>query len=630
MPGIAAVLNLDGSAVADSQIEQLADALKPYGPDQQGSLIRGSAGFVSCLDYLTPEDRFDRQPLVLGDRFIMLFDGRIDNRSELGETLGIGTNELDSMPDSLIALRLFERWGHKGFERILGDFAIIIMDLQQGCLIGVVDHMGLRGLHYYRSDKRFAVATAPDALFALGWVPRRLNKQRLAETLARCHSDLETTYYQDINRVLPGCIVRVREGKVSTERFWDPLNIASVKFKRDDDYVEAFQEHFSRAVKARLRGFGAPCATITGGLDSSSIAVTAADMLAAHGEKLNTYTQVPEAGFHLDDLRGNYFDERPYVRQIAAANPNLVPHFIEPRTEPILDQMAKQVRLADSPEPAVLNGIWIMDICAAARSAGHKIMLVGEMGNLTFSYGGWELFAELVRRGRWLRLIREIKATGYKWQKAVRQATIRPFIPAPLFLKYKQLRHGGAKPWDSSFIDPEFAATSGPAVHYQRLVGTKQLRVKRFEMYSEVSDWYAKLRAEYGIDTRTPAFDRRLVEFCIGIPTDQYLRKGCDRWLIRRAMKGRLPDTVLYNKRTGIQSADWFPRLTREREHLEEEVRRLALNEEVASILDLNQLASALKNWPERQPPLYSPESGRLRAIPPAFAMAYFVEKYTG
>jgi hypothetical protein len=35
-----------------------------------------------------------------------------------------------------------------------------------------------------------------------------------------------------------------------------------------------------------------------------------------------------------------------------------------------------------------------------------------------------------------------------------------------------------------------------------------------------------------------PAFDRRLVEFCIGVPEDQYLRNGCDRWLIRRAMKG--------------------------------------------------------------------------------------------
>ena len=100
----------------------------------------------------------------------------------------------------------------------------------------------------------------------------------------------------------------------------------------------------------------------------------------------------------------------------------------------------------------------------------------------------------------------------------------------------------------------------------RRLVITGWARVNDFHCYSEMADWFAKLRAGFGIDIRTPAFDRRVVEFCIGIPEDQYLRKGCDRWLIRRAMKGRLPDVVLYKRKYGVQAADWYPRLTRERD----------------------------------------------------------------
>ena len=262
-------------------------------------------------------------------------------------------------------------------------------------------------------------------------------------------------------------------------------------------------------------------------------------------------------------------------------------------------------------------------------------MLVGEMGNLTISYNGLGLFAELVRRGQWLKLILEITATGYKWQKAVRQWTIGPFIPAPLFRKYKQWRHRGTTPWNWSLIHPEFAATSGLAERVRqefdaRPANCKLARVQNFSAYSESADWYAKLRAEFGIDFRTPAFDRRLVEFCIGIPTDQYLHKGCDRWLIRRAMKGRLPDAVLYKKKYGVQAADWFPRLTRERDRLAKEVKRLALNVEVASIVDLNRLAGILEHWPEHQPPEYSLESQLLRNIPQAFGMAYFVEKLQG
>ena len=101
--GIAAVLNLDGSAVPQSEIERMANVLKPYGPDRQKILVRGNAAFVFCLHHLTPEDLFERQPLLFANRFVMLFDGRIDNRSELSDSLGIPSSELHSMPDSMIA-----------------------------------------------------------------------------------------------------------------------------------------------------------------------------------------------------------------------------------------------------------------------------------------------------------------------------------------------------------------------------------------------------------------------------------------------------------------------------------------------------------------------------------------------
>src|SRR5262249_13740428 len=152
---------------------------------------------------------------------------------------------------------------------------------------------------------------------ALSWVPRTLNKDKVGDTLVQRGLNDETTYYQGINRVLPGCIIRVSGASFSKDRFWDPEKIADVRFKTDDDYVDAFREHLDAAVKARLRSRRPPCATITGGLDSSSIAVIAADMLATNGNKLNTFTAVPEVGFFKEDLRRCYFDETPYVRQIA-------------------------------------------------------------------------------------------------------------------------------------------------------------------------------------------------------------------------------------------------------------------------------------------------------------------------
>src|SRR2546425_37927 len=100
---------------------------------------------------------------------------------------------------------------------------------------------------------------------------------------------------------------------ISPSQFWNPENIRDVRFKRDDEYVEALQEHLHAAVKARLRSRRAACAMISGGLDSSSVAVVAADILAEQGNKLDTFTAVPEAGFSKQPTTGIYFDETPYV-----------------------------------------------------------------------------------------------------------------------------------------------------------------------------------------------------------------------------------------------------------------------------------------------------------------------------
>jgi len=639
MSGIAAVVSLDGSGVPRSDVERMANVLKPHGPDRQKILTLANAAFVFCLHKFTSEDIFEIQPLLLAERFVMLFDGRIDNRSELGTILGISSSELSSMPDSRIVLRLFDRWGEPAFERIVGVFSIIVMDIRDGRLLCARDHMGSRVLYYHRSEARFAVATAPEALFALSWVPRILSKEQVADALTGRWLNSERTFYKDIFRVLPGFSVHVCGPTFSKHQFWDPEGIADVRFTNDADYVEAFREKLDAAVRASLRSLRVPCATITGGLDSSSIAVVAADMLAAGGNKLNTYTAVPESGFTREEMLGRYFDETPYVGQIAKFNGNIVPHFIRQSEDPTPEKIAEVIRMCPL-FGGTLNAIWGVDMYDAVRSAGHNVMLGGDMGNTTMSYNGWGLFTELLLAGRWLKLFTEISSLGYRWRRAVRQFVIAPLIPKPLFRRYKQWRRGQNPPWYGySIIHPEFAAATqvieraarenehfdGPVLRNSRLG-----RIRDFRIYSQSADWFATVRAKFGIDFRTPAFSRPLVEFCIGIPEDQYLREGQDRWLIRRAMKGRLPDVVLNQKRYGTQAADWYPRLTRQRHQIAEEVRRLAKNPEVASIFDMRRLNAILDCWPDRQPAEYTQEESHMLAVPDTLAAAYFIESTTG
>ena len=134
------------------------------------------------------------------------------------------------------------------------------------------------------------------------------------------------------------------------------------------------------------------------------------------------------------------------MRQIAEFNRNIVPHFITQSGDPIPEKIAELIRMSGL-IGGTLNCLWGVDMYAAARSAGHNVMLGGDRGNVTMSYHGYGLFTELLLTGRWLKLFAEIKSSGYRWRRHVRQMVIRPLVPAPLFRRYKQWRRGQNPPW---------------------------------------------------------------------------------------------------------------------------------------------------------------------------------------
>ena len=103
----------------------------------------------------------------------------------------------------------------------------------------------------------------------------------------------------------------------------------------------------------------------------------------------------------------------------------------------------------------------------------------------------------------------------------------------------------------------------------------------------------------FGVETRCPPVDARLVEFCLALPEDQYLRDGQPRWLIRRAMADRLPPVVLRNRKRGLQAADWFERLSAIRPQICEELAQLEQSELARRALDLPRLRRLVEHWPQ-------------------------------
>jgi asparagine synthase (glutamine-hydrolysing) len=106
---------------------------------------------------------------------------------------------------------------------------------------------------------------------------------------------------------------------------------------------------------------------------------------------------------------------------------------------------------------------------------------------------------------------------------------------------------------------------------------------------------WADIGAGYGLEVRDPTLDTRLMEFCLAVPDAQYRGHGYDRWLIRRAMQGLLPDTVRLNVRRGRQAADLGHRVLASLPECRSVVERLRRSDLARGVLDVPRLSRVLE-----------------------------------
>jgi asparagine synthase (glutamine-hydrolysing) len=556
-----------------------------------------------------PEDRFDKGPaLGGGGRLALAADVRIDNRGEIEAALGIGRDAAAGMSDTFLLLAAFERWEvEEALARAVGDFAFALWDAEAGRLTLGRDYAGQRPLHFHRGDGFFAIASMPKGLHALPEVPYALDRDAAAAWIALMPPEGRRTLFEGIERVEPGTILTAsRGGSVETRRWWRP-NLEPLRLPSAAEYQAAMRERLDQATAAQLRGAGeAVGAHLSAGLDSAAVAATAARLLAPAGGRVVAFTAVPRPGYDGPFVANTIGDEGPLAALTAAMHANIehVPVSTEGRSP--LDTLDLHFHAHEGPLLNLCNGTWGAAIDEAAKARGLTVMLTGSMGNMSLSYAGMEHLPELLARGRLLRLGRT--ALGL-WRGGMRAGTIAaqtlgPFLPRPLWRGIARLRGGGAglaaytlSRADEAALAARAAALGVDLAYRPRrdATGTRLWVLGRVDRGT-----YGKGQlAAYGIDHRDPTADRRLMEFCLRVPMEQYLRGGRARALAREGLADRLPAAVLDEKLKGLQASDWHEGLTADRERLREEAERLASSGDAAGIVDTDRLLRLIDEWPE-------------------------------
>ena len=598
--------------------------------------VPGQVALGGLLTHMLPEDPFDQQPLWNRDRSACLVaDVRLDNRADLIRDLDLKHPE--ELADSTILFAAWNRWGEACLDHILGGFAFIVWLPGPKRLFAARDHVGERPLFYHRSKTFTALASMPKGLLAIPGVYNGFNSQRVIDTLVLAHPDWNSSFYQGISRVPLGHLVRIGSGNGPTsfecKPYWHPCDAKPVRYKRDEDYVEAVLDIFDKATAARLRSPKGISAQLSAGMDSSSVVAAAARILAPQGRGLTAYTSVPRNGFLGKGIPGRLFYEGQGAADVAALYPNVTHIQLDSAGYDLLADMKAWTDAMDEPAQNCVNLLWMSAIMDDARSRGAGVMLHGLSGNATISADGWQAMTTWFRTGHWLKMFEfanNLRNRGEFSFKA--SAVLATNGLMPRWLK-KQIKPG------AKFLNLDYSPVNPGIVQkfdlvektFQRIHGNlpniRTQRARFFERF-DPAPLNAAVAARYGLENRDPMGDKRIFEFCFSIPIEQYAAQFQSRSLVRRAMKGRLPASTLTRTIRGQQGADWYLTLAEALPSLRDEIPSIEQSPAASHFLDIERLKKLTQTWPKEGHELPQITESWNYALTRGVALGYLLRKF--
>jgi asparagine synthase (glutamine-hydrolysing) len=541
----------------------------------------------------------------------VLFKGWIDNRKELAAELCMPMGD-----DAALYAAGFAAWGDAIDLKAIGEFATIIVKPEHATIRAVRSPLSAPPLHVWRDGERTIIASAARAVFATGEIKQELDEQKIADSLFLNYSEGERGWFKGVSRIATGTRAIITPDGITSHCYYDISSLPDIRFQRDEDYVEAANALFEQATRAALNGFSRPAISVSGGYDSQAVAAFAMAQLP-EGTRLQGYTSVPEPGWDGRVDGSRFGDERAHVEALAAMYPQMDAHFVDAEGLSFDHKQQALFLLGGVAPRNAMNLHWIHEVRAQAKAQGCDVVLTGARGNATFSFDGTGAIPGAIGRGALGYAIRELFAQqgdDSSLPRRIATQAIMPFLPTPIWRKIVQMRHGAAPdPFESWCpLNPEWAdemqvferaSDFAYDPDYRPKRSTQEWRAAVFgNAANEGGDLQQAFDQLHGVPQRDPTGWRPLVEFCAGIPDDQYLRNGSKRWLAKRMLKGRIPDMVLNETRRGRQAADWHLRLSRQRAELSNELDQLSLDGAMARRLNLPALKSALDSFPDKTP----------------------------
>jgi len=539
-------------------IRRMVEAVAHRGPDDQDVLLRDDVALgharLSIIDLA-----HGHQPMLdeTGEVAIA-FNGEIFNYLELRRELIARGIRFHTDSDTEVILRLYQVRGTACVDALNGDFAFAIADRRRGMLMLARDRMGVRPLYHARTrDGRFCFASEVKALLEVPGITAAPDPVALDQIFTLWLPLPPRTAFRDVQELPPGHLLIVTADRAELRRYWRlefPRRGEQAPDAREDAVVEELRELLTDAVRIRLRADVPVGAYLSGGLDSSIVALLARDLVPARLRTFSVTFETPEfdESVHQREMVAALGTEHQSVHctgaEIGAMFPDVIRHIERPilRTAP-----APLYRLSD-----------------LVRRAGFKVVLTGEGADEILA--GYDIFKEAKLRAFCAR-----QPDSQRRPRLFRR--LYPYLPSlqaqsPAYLR-AFFGSGLDRLGDPLFSHlPRFGTTARAKLLFSDglradTAGYDALAELRESLPGEFAYWDPLHQAQYleaafllpgyilsaqgdrvamahAVETRFPYLDHRLVEFASRIPPRMKLRGLREKHILRRSMEGRLPAAI--------------------------------------------------------------------------------------
>lgn len=259
---------------ADKVIKNMMDSIKHRGPDSEGLYLDDdiAIGFrrLSIIDL-----SMGHQPLFNEDKSLVLtFNGEIYNYQELREELIKDGHVFETHVDSEVLLHGYEQWGKDLLNKLRGMFAFVIWDKNKKELFGARDFFGIKPMYYANMNGTFMYGSEIKSFLHHPDFKKELNETALENYLTFQYSPCAETFFKGVFKLLPAHYFIYKDGKLTTERYWD-INFNADEKPDLDEWVERISETFKNSVEAHKIADVEVGSFLSSGVDSSYVAAVA-------------------------------------------------------------------------------------------------------------------------------------------------------------------------------------------------------------------------------------------------------------------------------------------------------------------------------------------------------------------